>query len=82
MLHSLNMELDLQSLFGLHVTVMCTAVRSHWLRPRNLSPHLGSYMYVGQYDYATTNTRHSYENKGSGTNLINYVSRCASHELR
>ncbi len=34
------MELDLQSLFGLHVH-SC----SHWLRPRNspLPPHLGSY---------------------------------------
>jgi hypothetical protein len=29
----LNMELDLQSLFGLHVHG-CT----HWLRPRNLPP--------------------------------------------
>jgi hypothetical protein len=36
----LNMELDLQSLFLLHVH-SCT----HWLRPRNspLPPHLGSY---------------------------------------
>ncbi len=38
--HRLNMALDLQSLFGLHVH-SCT----HWLRPRNPppSPHLGSY---------------------------------------
>ncbi len=36
------MELDLQSLFGLHVH-SCT----HWLRPRNPPPpHLGSYVYV------------------------------------
>jgi hypothetical protein len=34
MKHRLNMEVDLQSLFGLHVH-SCT----HWLRPRNL----GSY---------------------------------------
>ncbi len=32
--HRLNMELDLQSLFGLHVHSS-----THWLRPRN-SPHL------------------------------------------
>jgi hypothetical protein len=32
--HRLNMELDLQSLFGLHVH-SCT----RWLRPRNPSPH-------------------------------------------
>ncbi len=39
--HRLNMELDLKSLFGLHV-LSCT----HWLRPRNsplYTPHLGSY---------------------------------------
>ncbi len=40
--HRLNMKLDLQSLFGLHVH-SCT----HWLRSRNpptpLSPHLVSY---------------------------------------
>jgi hypothetical protein len=38
--HRLNMELDLQSFFGLHVH-SCT----HWLRTRNpsLPPHLGSY---------------------------------------
>jgi hypothetical protein len=38
--HKLNMKLDLQSLFGLHVH-SCT----HWLRPRNLTHpmHLGSY---------------------------------------
>ncbi len=37
--HRLNMELDLQSLFELHVH-SCT----HWLRPRkSLPPHLGSY---------------------------------------
>jgi hypothetical protein len=38
--YSLNMELDLHSLFELHVH-SCT----HWLRPRNspLPPHLGSY---------------------------------------
>ncbi len=37
--HRLNMELDLQILFGLHVH-SCT----HWPRPRNppLPPHLGS----------------------------------------
>ncbi len=29
--HRLNMELDLQSLFGL----LCTAVCTHWLRPWN-----------------------------------------------
>ncbi len=33
LVHSLNMELDLQSLFGLHVH-SCI----HWLRPRNLPP--------------------------------------------
>ncbi len=40
--HRLNMESDLQSLFGLMYSAACT----HWLRPRNspLSPHLGSYM--------------------------------------
>ncbi len=32
--HMLNMELDLQSLFGLHVH-SCT----HWLRPRNRDPY-------------------------------------------
>ncbi len=41
--HRLNVELDLLSLFGLHV-YSCT----HWLRPRNYHPppplHLGSYM--------------------------------------
>jgi hypothetical protein len=38
--HRLNMELDLQSFFGLQVH-SCT----HWLRPCNspLPPHLGSY---------------------------------------
>ncbi len=37
--HKLNMELDLQSLFGLHMH-SC----NYWLRPRNpLPPHLGSY---------------------------------------
>jgi hypothetical protein len=38
--HRLNMELDLQSLFGLHVH-SCT----HWLKPRNspLPPHFGSF---------------------------------------
>jgi hypothetical protein len=37
--HRLNMELYLQSLFGLHVH-SCT----HWLRPRHPPPtHLGSY---------------------------------------
>ncbi len=40
----LNMELDLQSLFGLHVH-SCT----HWPRPRNSPlPHLGSYK-LGRY---------------------------------
>ncbi len=41
--HTLNMELDLQSLFGLHVQ-LCTAGLIGW-DPRNsppLSPHLGS----------------------------------------
>ncbi len=43
MLNTVGMELDLQSLFGLHVH-SCT----HWLRPRNPPPppptrHLGSY---------------------------------------
>ncbi len=32
--HSLNMQLDLQSLFGL----LCTAVHTHWLRPRKSLP--------------------------------------------
>ncbi len=38
--HTLNMKLDLQSLFGLHEH-SCT----HWLRPINIPtpPHLGSY---------------------------------------
>ncbi len=38
--HWLNMELDLHSLFGIHVH-SCT----HWMRPRNYPPppHLGSY---------------------------------------
>jgi hypothetical protein len=31
--HRLNMELDLQSLFGLHVLIY-----THWLRPRNPHP--------------------------------------------
>ncbi len=31
--HKLNMELDLQSLFGLHVHSS-----THWLRPRNSPP--------------------------------------------
>ena len=31
--HRLNMELDLRSLFGLHV-LSCT----HWVRPRTLPP--------------------------------------------
>ena len=31
--HRLNMELDLQSLFGLHVHGF-----THWLRPRNTPP--------------------------------------------
>jgi hypothetical protein len=38
-----NMELDLQSLFGLHVIVHSF---THWLRPRNAPPppvHMGSY---------------------------------------
>ncbi len=38
MQHRLNMKLDLQSLFGVHVH-RCT----HWLRPRTPPPHLGSY---------------------------------------
>jgi hypothetical protein len=42
--HRLNMELDLQSLFGLHVH-SCT----HWLRPRNPPPHLGSSHIRGRY---------------------------------
>ncbi len=34
--HTLNMEIDLQSLFGLHMSRhSCT----HWLRPRIPSPH-------------------------------------------
>ncbi len=40
--HRTNMELDLQSLFGLHVH----CAQTHWLRPRNplpIPPHLGSY---------------------------------------
>jgi hypothetical protein len=39
--HRLNMELDLQSFLGLHVKIVhsCT----HWLRPRDPRPHLGSY---------------------------------------
>jgi hypothetical protein len=35
-IHMLNMELDLQSLFGLHVH--CAQLYTHWLRPRNLPP--------------------------------------------
>ncbi len=43
--HRLNMELDLQSLFGLDVT-WC----SHWLRPRNPSPPLAfGLTYEGRY---------------------------------
>jgi hypothetical protein len=41
-MHRLNMELDLQSLFGLHGH-SCT----HWLRPRNpppLSPHIWAHI--------------------------------------
>jgi hypothetical protein len=42
--HSLNMELDLQSLFGL----LCTAV-THWVRPCNStpppSPHIWAHIY-------------------------------------
>ncbi len=38
-IHRLNIELDLQSLCGLHVYSW-----NHWLRPRNLPPpHLGSF---------------------------------------
>jgi hypothetical protein len=38
--HRLNMELDLQSLFGLHVN-SCT----HWLRPRNSpSPRIWAHL--------------------------------------
>ncbi len=42
--HGLNMELDLQSLFGL----LCTAVLISW-EPATppLPPHLGSYIYEG-----------------------------------
>ena len=32
--HRLSMELDLQSLFGLQ----CTAMNTHWLRPRKSPP--------------------------------------------
>ncbi len=39
--HRLNMELDLQKIFGLHV-MWCVHSCSHWLRPRK-NPHLGSY---------------------------------------
>jgi hypothetical protein len=45
--YGLNMEFDLQSLFGLHVH-SCT----HWLKPRKcrnippVPPHLGSYTRV------------------------------------
>jgi hypothetical protein len=38
------MEVDLQSLFGLHV--MCTAVLNHWRRPRN-SPSPPAFGYGG-----------------------------------
>ncbi len=34
--HRLDMKLDLQSLFGLHVHS-----RTHWMRPSNPPPHLG-----------------------------------------
>jgi hypothetical protein len=40
--HRLNMELDLQNLFGLHVH-NCT----HWLRPRNPLPPAFGLIYEG-----------------------------------
>jgi hypothetical protein len=43
--HRLNMELDIQSLFGLHVD-SCT----HWLRPRNPTPTLHIWVHIrGRY---------------------------------
>ncbi len=37
--HRLNMEVDLQSLFGLHSSMSCDVHScSHWLRPRNSLP--------------------------------------------
>ncbi len=36
--HRLNMEVDLQSLFGLHVTWCALHSCTHWLRPRNSPP--------------------------------------------
>jgi hypothetical protein len=45
LLHRLNMELDLQSLFGPHV-YSCT----HWLRPRTLPPSPRSWAHIrGRY---------------------------------
>ncbi len=44
LMHRLNMELDLQSLFGLHV-YSCT----HWLRPRNPAPPSAFGLIRGRY---------------------------------
>jgi len=43
--HRLNMELDLQSLFGLHVTWCAQLTQlTHWLRPRNPPPRLWAHV--------------------------------------
>jgi hypothetical protein len=72
--HRLKMELDLQSLFGLHVHSY-----THWLRPRNLQPlpippHLGSYtrtLLVSQGRRYLFVTPRCYWKKGPGTAFCN-----------
>jgi hypothetical protein len=43
LLRRLNMEFDLQTLFGLHVH-SCTELTTHWLRPRNPPPRIWAHI--------------------------------------
>jgi hypothetical protein len=53
-MHRLNMELDLQSLFGLYVH-SCT----HWLRPRNFPPSPRIWAHIrGRYWTESQDRRH------------------------